>query len=74
MLREAVLLTTAHVARVLSCSESQVRVLANAGALPVAARTTGGVRLFERSAVELYRATVVDALARRANGDADAGR
>jgi excisionase family DNA binding protein len=46
------LMTSSDAARILGLSSDMVRLLARRGALPIAARTIGGVRLFRREDVE----------------------
>jgi DNA-binding transcriptional MerR regulator len=48
-------LTASEAARRLDMSASGVRLAADRGDLPIAARTPGGVRLFLESDVEIYR-------------------
>ena len=48
-------LTASDAARLLNMSAAGVRVAADEGRLVVAAKTPGGVRLFTRSSVELFR-------------------
>lgn len=46
------LMTSSDAARILALSSDMVRLLARKGALPIAARTIRGVRLFRRADVE----------------------
>jgi DNA-binding transcriptional MerR regulator len=48
-------LTASEAARRLDMSASGVRLVAERGDLPIAARTPGGMRLFTESDVEVYR-------------------
>lgn len=54
-----VFIETGEVAHLINRSPARVLQLANAGVLPIAARTTRGLRLFRREDVELYIATIV---------------
>jgi len=45
-------LSTADASRVLGVTPSAIRLIVRRGELPVAAMTEGGIRLFERAAVE----------------------
>jgi len=51
----SVFLTSAEAGRALGLSSAWVRVLADRGALPVAAVTRGGIRLFSPDAIEAAR-------------------
>ena len=60
---------TGGVARMIDRSPARVLQLADAGVLPVAARTEGGRRLFRREDVERY---VAERAARVARKDSEA--
>ena len=50
------LLTAGDAAKVCQCVPATIIQAANAGRLPVATRTAGGVRLFRREDVERFKA------------------